>query len=117
MPGDTADASWALAAGQAVGPTSRQLQVLVTRVGCNSGVTGEVEEPNVEVRSDRVIVTFAVTPGDPRSAHCQGNPAVPFLLALPEPLGDRALVDGQCLTSDDVARTSFCTDGGLRYEP
>lgn len=62
LPADTAAASWSLAPGQQVGPTSKQLDVLVTRVGCNSGVTGKVEEPEVEVKSDRVIVTFTVTP-------------------------------------------------------
>ena len=117
FPGDTAAASWTLAPGDAVGPTSEQLQVLVTRVGCNSGVTGDVEEPEVEFNSDRVVVTFVVTPGEPGSADCQGNPDVPLLLMLPEPLGNRALIDGQCLTNDDVASTSFCVDGGLRYEP
>ena len=117
LPGGTADASWTLAPGQEVGPTSEQLQVLVTRVGCNSGVTGEVEEPEVEVKSDRVIVTFVVSPGEPGSADCQGNPEVPFLLTLPEPLGNRALADGQCLGNDEVAGTAFCADGGLRYQP
>lgn len=117
LPGNTADASWKLAPGQQVGPTSEQLEVLVTRVGCNSGVTGQVVEPRIEVNSDRVIVTFVVTPGEPGSADCQGNPEVPFRLTLPEPLGNRALADGQCLTNDDVASTAFCADGGLRYEP
>ena len=117
LPGGTADASWTLAPGQEVGPTSEQLQVLVTRVGCNSGVTGKVEEPEVEVKSDRVIVTFVVSPGEPGSADCQGNPEVPFLLTLPEPLGNRALADGQCLGNDEVAGTAFCADGGLRYQP
>ena len=91
--------------------------MLVTRVGCNSGVTGKVEEPEVEVKSDRVIVTFVVSPGEPGSADCQGNPEVPFLLTLPEPLGNRALADGQCLGNDEVAGTAFCADGGLRYQP
>ena len=50
MPGDTADASWNLAPGQEIGPTSKELEVLVTRVGCNSGVTGKVEEPEVQVK-------------------------------------------------------------------
>ena len=92
-------------------------QVLVTRVGCNGGVTGEVQEPEVELKSNRVIDTFVVSPGEPGSADCQGNPEVPFLPTLPEPLANRALVDGQCLTNDEVANTSFCADGGLRYEP
>lgn len=117
MPGATADASWQLAPDQDISPTSKQLDLLVTRVGCNSGVTGEVQEPQIEVKSDRVIVTFTVTPGEPGSADCQGNPEVPYRLTLPEPLGERALVDGQCLNNDDLARTSFCADGGFRYEP
>ena len=117
LPGDTADASWTLAPGQELGPTSKQADVLVARVGCNSGVTGAVKEPEIEVKSDRVIVTFLVTPGEPGSADCQGNPEVPFLLTLSEPLGNRALIDGQCLTNEDVTSTAFCADGGLRYEP
>ena len=117
MPGDTAAASWRITPGEEVSPASIQLQVLVTRVGCNSGVTGNVEEPEIEVTSDRVTVTFVVTPGEPGSATCPGNPDVPFLLTLPEPLGSRALADGQCLTNGDVASTAFCADGGLRYEP
>ena len=48
MPGDTAAASWKVAPGEEVGPASKQLQVLVTRVACNSGVTGNVEEPEIE---------------------------------------------------------------------
>jgi len=91
--------------------------VLVTRVECNSGVTGQVEEPKIEVKNDRMIVTFVVTPGRAGSADCQGNSEVAFHLTLPEPLGDRALADGQCLSNEEVARTAFCADGGLRYEP
>ena len=117
LPGETADASWTLAPGQEVGPTSKQLEVLVTRVGCSSGVTGTVKEPEIEVKRDRVIVTFVVAPGQPRAANCQGNPEVPFLLTLPERLGSRALADGQCLTNDHYASTAFCVDGGFRYQP
>lgn len=77
LPGDTAAASWKIAPGEEIGPTSEQLQVLVTRVGCNSGVTGNVEEPEIEVNSDRVIVTFVVTPGEPGSANCQATQTCP----------------------------------------
>lgn len=117
MPGDSADASWTLGPEQEVGPNSRQLHVLVTRVGCNGGVTGRVEEPEIKVETGRVIVTFVVTPGEPRTADCQGNRPVEFVLTLPEPLGDRALADGQCLFNQDIARTAFCADGALRYQP
>ncbi|MGG5259828.1 hypothetical protein [Phycicoccus avicenniae] len=117
LPSSTAGASWSLAPGQEVTAASTELQVLVTRVGCNSGVTGTAEEPTVDVGADRVVVTFVVTPEEPGSADCQGNPEVPFTLLLPEPLGARALVDGQCLGDGEAAGTSFCADGGLRYEP
>lgn len=86
--------------------------MLVTRVGCHNGVTGVVEEPEIGVRSDRVIVTFVVTPGKPGSARCQGNPEVPFLKTLPDPLGNRLRTDGRCPTDDDVASTAFCAHGG-----
>jgi len=36
---------------------------------------------------------------------------------LPEPLGDRSLVDGQCESDADASRTSLCQPDGVRYSP
>ena len=117
LPGSTASAVWNLAPGQDLDARTTTVDVLVTRVGCNSGVTGTVVKPEIQLEDDRVIVAFSVQPGEPASADCQGNPEVAYSLTLPEPLGSRQLVDGQCLTDEDAARTVFCDDGGVRYAP
>lgn len=115
--GDTATAVWTVAPGQGLDAQTTEIDVLVTRVGCNSGVTGQVVEPDVDLEGDRVIVSFTVRPGEPAAADCPGNDEVPYSLTLPEPLGDRQLVDGQCLSDGEASRTSFCEPGGLRYDP
>ena len=79
---------------------------LVTRLGCNSGKTGEVNEPRVDEGEDEVTITFSVSPveGD---ADCQGNDAVPYEVQLSEPLGGRTLLDGAC-TSAEAGDTAPC---------
>lgn len=114
----TAAATWELARDQRPGPGTSEVEVLVTRVGCNSGVTGEAKEPAVDFQESRVVVTFVVTPGEPSAADCQGNRPVPYRVALDEPLGSRQLVDGQCLPGGEAADTLDCeSGGGVRYTP
>ncbi|MCW2751710.1 MAG: hypothetical protein JWR83_2820 [Aeromicrobium sp.] len=111
---DTAAATWTIAAHQDLNAQSTQFTVLVSRLGCNNGETGEVVEPDVTFEEDRVILTFEVTPGEPSSATCPSNNTVPYDVALREPLGDRALVDGECLKGE-AKTTAFCTDDGVLY--
>lgn len=117
LPGATASAVWTVAPGQDLDSRTTKIEVLVSRVGCNSGVTGQVVEPEIQLDDDRVIVAFSVQPGEPAAADCQGNPEVPYVLTLPVPLGSRQLVDGQCLNDEDTARTVHCERGGVRYDP
>lgn len=93
--GGTATAEWRLAPDQDLGPDTRVIDVLVTRTGCNGGVTGEPQEPEVGYEPDRVVITFEVSPGRPDAATCPSNDAVPATVVLDAPLGDRALVDGE----------------------
>lgn len=116
-PGATASAVWTVAPGQNLDSQTTQIDVLVSRVGCNSGVTGRVVEPEIQLQDDRVIVAFGVQPSEAAAANCQGNPEVPYVLTLPEPLGSRQLVDGQCLNDEDTARTVHCERAGVRYDP
>lgn len=60
-------------------------------------------------------MTFRVTPGEPSAASCPGNELVPYRLELPEPLGDRALVDGVCDEDDDTY--AYCASNGVRHRP
>jgi hypothetical protein len=86
----------------------------VTRLGCNDGVTGTVNDPNIDVTDDEVVVTFTVSPGPPDIAGCPGNEEAPYQVQLPEPLGDRSMTDGACV--DGEARdTSFCLPSGVRF--
>lgn len=111
--GDRATAVWDVEPKQALDQGSMRFTALVTRLGCNGGVTGTVNSPDVQITADRIVITFAVSPGPPKAATCPGNRAVPTVVELPEPLGARALVDGACETTE-AATTSFCIDGGVR---
>jgi hypothetical protein len=111
--GGRATAVWRVESKQALDEGSTRFTALVTRLGCNGGVTGTVNSPDVQITPDRIVITFTVSPGPPKGATCPGNGAVPAVVELPEPLGARALVDGACETTE-AETTSFCIDGGVR---
>jgi heat shock protein HslJ len=113
----TAAAFWTVAPGQDLNAETSEIAVLVTRLGCNSGVTGGVVEPDVRPEGNRVVLTFTVRPGEPSAADCPGNNQVPYAVELPEPIGNRQLVDGQCLPEGEATGTSFCQPDGVRYSP
>jgi len=108
---------WTLAPDQRVDADTTELTVLVSRLGCDSGVTGDVQEPDVRVDDQAVVLTFVVEPGEPRAATCQGNDEMPYDVVLPEPLGRRSLVDGQCADGAEASHTSFCLPDGVRRRP
>ena len=91
----TAAATWDLGPGQALDVDSVTFTALVTRDDCNSGVTGDVNDPVIELSDQKVVITFTVSPGEASEATCQGNDHVPYEVVLPEMLGNRELVDGQ----------------------
>lgn len=57
---------------------------------------GDVRQPAVSTQENAVIVTFTVAGEPTGAANCLGNDEVTYGVSLPEPLGDRTLVDGQC---------------------
>ncbi|MEU4420783.1 hypothetical protein AB0F81_09160 [Actinoplanes sp. NPDC024001] len=94
--------------------SSTTFTALVSRLGCNSGVTGEVLAPRIEPRRSEVVVTFSVAAKPPGEvASCQGNDQVPYEVDLGEPLNGRPLVDGQC--RGPAAGTSFCEPDATRF--
>jgi hypothetical protein len=113
---DRATATWYLAPSQSLDSGAMRFTALVSRLGCNSGVTGTVNPPEVRMTADKFVITFTVSPGPPQSVNCQGNTGVPYLVELPEPLGARALVDGAC-DAAEAGRTAFCESGGVRRSP
>ncbi|HUF06636.1 MAG TPA: hypothetical protein VMP86_04515 [Candidatus Binatia bacterium] len=101
-------ASFRIAPGAELGPDVTEIHVLVTERACNSGedASGRIVNPAVVLGEERVVVTFAVRPrgGDQT---CPSNPETPFVLELPEPLGDRALFDGSTVPPRDA---TVCPD-------
>jgi len=83
------------------------ITVMVSRLGCASGETGEVYAPSVQETADTVVVTFAVAPLPAGDYACPGNKPVAYSFTLDSPLGDRPLVDGAC-DSKAARTTSLC---------
>jgi hypothetical protein len=70
------------------------VHLLVTERACASGepATGRVRGSVLEVTATTIRITVGVVPAD-GGQDCQGNPPTPYVLDLPEPLGERVLVD------------------------
>ncbi|WP_165909227.1 MULTISPECIES: hypothetical protein [unclassified Rathayibacter] len=107
-------ATWALADPSAVSAQSDRIDLLVSRLECASGVTGETLPPVVSYSAEEVAVRVDVKANGNAAANCQGNDLVPVSVELREPLGERNLVDGACMEGD-ATKTVFCEDGGVRF--
>jgi hypothetical protein len=96
-------ASYRVAPHEELSPEVTEIDVLVTERACNSGADarGRVVRPGVILGAESVTVVFAVVPrgGD---HDCPSNPETPVLLELPEPLGDRQLLDGSSVPPRDA---------------
>ena len=100
-------------------PTSEDhsFTALVSRVGCNSGVTGPVDKPVVDVTDSMIVISFTVEPSN--EGTCPGNDSVPYLVDLGQPIGDRELVDGACKRGGGAETTSHCDapNDPVRWRP
>lgn len=113
---DKAIATWDLTKDQTADSDTTAFAVDVTRLGCNNGETGTVNDPDIEMTDTQVVITFTVSPSEPGAANCLGNDAVSYGVELPEALGERELVDGGC-DATEAASTSTCQPSGVRYSP
>lgn len=75
-------------------PGDRSIQLLVHEGACASGQSaeGRIRVPVLEVTPDAVRVAIATVRRE-GGQDCQGNPNTSFTLELPEPLGERRLID------------------------
>lgn len=106
-------ASWTIEP-DAIDPSSTSFTVAVTRTGCSGGETGTVYPPTVDMGETDIVVTFRVEPLDPRLDYtCPSNDAEVVTVTLPEPIGQRLLVDGVCAESEGAA----CGSGAIRWAP
>lgn len=104
-------ASFRVAPDVGLRPELTEIPVLVTERACNSGqdARGRIVEPRIVLGDDAVVVVFAVRPRE-GDHDCPGNPETPYLLVLPEPLGDRTLLDGSELPPRDA---TACAEAGI----
>jgi hypothetical protein len=102
-----APATWQLIDGSTVTPDSTVLEVQVTRLDCANGVTGELLSPVVTYEPAQVTIRVDAKPNGLQAANCQGNDAVPLTVTLSEPIGQRTLIDGACI-STEAQRTVEC---------
>ena len=110
-------AVWDVDANEPPTPSSTSITALVTRLGCSGGETGKVLDPVVSADGEQVVVTFSVESLPPDGEYeCPANDAVPYVVELDEPLGDREIVDGACLQGE-AASTSHCAEGAIRWPP
>jgi hypothetical protein len=109
-------AVWFLKQDQKLQRSSTKFTALVSRLGCNNGVTGQVLAPEIHASGSEVVVTFFVGAKLPGVATCRGNNQVSFEVDLVEPLQDRALVDGHCL-GREASTTAFCVPDATRFRP
>jgi hypothetical protein len=72
--------------------------------------------PSVVYADSEIVLTFEVEPAkNGGNADCQGNELVPYEVSLVEPLDDRKLVDGACLSDGEAKATSYCRRDGVRW--
>lgn len=83
-------------------PETTEVDLRVTETACNSGedARGRIRVLDLVPTAESVTVLLGVVPR-PGDHECPGNPETPFTLVLPEPLGDRVLLDGSSVPARD----------------
>jgi hypothetical protein len=96
-------ASFRVAPNEGLEPTATEIAVLVTERACNSGedARGRIVVAAIEEDDQSVTVTLAVRPRG-GGQDCPSNPETPFVVELPEPLGNRAMLDGSTIPPRDA---------------
>lgn len=87
--------------GPPIRPDSTSIRVQVVERACASGepVGDRLVGPEILMTDTEVRIAFAAMP-QLGAFECPANPGQPVLVELPEPLGDRQLVDGLDLGKD-----------------
>lgn len=93
--GQYGPATWALDPAADIGAETTEFTAWVTERACASGRSSadRIGGPDIQTSDDTVTVTFGVVPLGGNQA-CPGNPPTAVMVRLPEPLGDRRLIDG-----------------------
>ena len=110
-------AVWNASPEAAPSTTAQSFIAQVTRLGCNDGITGNVNAPNVQLSQTRIVITFSVERATAGAHTCPGNAQVRYTVNIGEPIGNRQLIDGACVSEGKAKTTSFCSDAGVRWNP
>jgi hypothetical protein len=84
-------------------PEAMELDLLVTETACNSGqdARGRIRVLDIVPTGEALTILLGVVPR-PGPQECPSNPETPFTMVLPEPLGDRAVLDGSSVPARDA---------------
>lgn len=90
--------------GDPIGPETTTLVLLATERGCASGqpMGDRLREPLVTVTDDAIRILLSTEPRE-GDQECPGNPSQRVEIELPEPLGDRELLDARDTDLGDLA--------------
>jgi hypothetical protein len=88
-------ATWTFDQNEEIGPATTEFTAWVTERDCASGQPSadRIHGPDIQTSDSAVVVTFRVRPLG-GFQQCPSNPASPIIVRLPQPLGDRPLLDG-----------------------
>ena len=97
-------ARWTLDDASDLRPSSRRIAVDISEPGCTGGANPNprVEEPGLDYRGGRLVVTLWVTPLPPGPRTCEARIHPPYMLRLPRPLGDRGILNGSAFPPREV---------------
>lgn len=97
----TEAARWELAPGEEIGPDTASFEAHVFEQACASGASpeGRIVGPSVVLLDDTVIVILATRPPQGPQT-CEPGPPASVRVQLPEPLGDRQLLDGSSFPAE-----------------
>jgi hypothetical protein len=78
------------------GPDDRHVAVILNESECVSGqpIGERLVGPQVVMTDTNIHIAFAANPPPGDAFDCQGNPDTPFTVELPQPIGDRVIVEG-----------------------
>jgi hypothetical protein len=99
-------ASWWLDPNKVTpGPNDTVVPIKVLEAACASGSPGldRLDPPTIDLTDTTIVVTLAIK-RQPGAQDCQGNAPFSFDLELPEPLLNRALLDGSENPPRDVSK-------------
>lgn len=112
----TTSEPWTLLDSSKITKDSTTLHIQVNHGTCGTSSSPKVLEPRVQIRSDRVTIESVAESVPNGDAMCAMLQYVPLTVTLPEPIGNREVVDGACLDPSED-QSYFCTDGAVRWHP